>query len=382
MITPTRYGSYAVTQVVNIVASYGILVLIANGLSKSDFAIYGVLTSVVGWLLIVVNFGHKECLFKYTSNGDTVRQRAIGASLVKWWGIWFFLGVTAAPIFPTFAIALLALLSLLCLLSVGGVFRGTGKYTLDALVWPIYRLIWLGTLLLCYLLAEVSLTIIFVASLCAALAALYCLGGGAVLGTFVPLAKSASLPFQDKILLKFMLIELATIAYLKLDVVMLGYWFGANERLANYVLSIQIFEAAVLFLTPVAYFYFNQLNLHERSLPIDAGDSYFYFGIMSLFAIGIYIGWYYLGGALVEGFFPSYTDVHILTSTLLLSLMPMAMSMLLMYRLIHLDRESTYAIVCAIVLAQCQRDTELCTMALRATSYTHTHRLQLQPHED
>ena len=41
MITPARYGRYALTQVVNIGASYGILVLIANGLSKSDFAIYG-----------------------------------------------------------------------------------------------------------------------------------------------------------------------------------------------------------------------------------------------------------------------------------------------------------------------------------------------------
>ena len=174
-----------------------------------------------------------------------------------------------------------------------------------------------------------------------------------MLGTFVSSAKSASLPFQDKVLLKFMLIELATIAYLKLDVVMLGYWFGATDRLANYVLSIQIFEAAVLFLTPVAYFYFNQINLHKRPLSIDTGESYFYFGIMCVFAIGIYIGWYYLGGALVEGFFPSYTDVYILTSTLLLSLMPMAMSMLLMYRLIHLDRESTYAIVCAIGFVVC-----------------------------
>ena len=75
-----HYAVYLGYGVLNVSISYALLLFLANRLSIADYALYGVISSVVGLALIALNFGHKEALLKFESQSNDEELKRLAAS--------------------------------------------------------------------------------------------------------------------------------------------------------------------------------------------------------------------------------------------------------------------------------------------------------------
>ena len=348
-----HYALYVAVGGLNVVVSYALLLLLARNLSVADYALYGLVSHIAGLGLIALNFGHKEALFKFASQTNAAAIDLISASLRLWLCLAFCFGVLLWLVDVTLGIAALSFLCLYILIVASNVFRGRGLYAHDAVAVPLYRLLWLlfGAAIL-VLGNGLTLFWVFLGSAVAALVALRLVNGLKLLKDLFDSADAMRLPFKNSTLVNFFWLELATVAYLKVDLILL-YLFGVGDgSLAGYFFAIQIFDAAVLALSPLAYLFFNRLNSasSERSLtrillPFATAVA----GVGGL----IVVVWSVAGQIILDWVFPNYSESFQLTQYLLLALIPMGFSMLLMYALFSCHRERVYLYVCASGFVVC-----------------------------
>ncbi|GAA0353594.1 hypothetical protein GCM10009092_17460 [Bowmanella denitrificans] len=349
-----QYGHYLAFSLGNILVSYLLLLFLANSLSKSEYAQYGVLTSVMSLLLILVNFGHKEALFKLSSQNRIQDVARYFGTLQLWLCGCVFFSLLALFFNLETGLAALAFLALYLMTLVSNIHRGLGFYLRDAVSLPLYRGIWLLGCLGVYCLAgDLDIVGVFAVAALASLMALTIVKGVSTLCSYVQPISRLTLPFGNPLLRNFFLLEVATIAYMKLDVLLLSAYGVKEVQVAEYFFAIQVFEACVLLTSPLSYLFFNRYNRRTNDKDSLWRHLWPFVGLLLLVVIFILVGWQLLGPWLLAWMFPAYEQSHTLISLLLLALLPMGLSMLLSHWLFARDKEWSYVKICAAGLLLC-----------------------------
>lgn len=351
------YAMYAVLALVNVGVSYALLVFLASNLSKEDYALYGLLTTIMSLGLIVGNFGHKEAVFKFAA--ERRFENLLNAlSSFSTWSLFFVSLSSLTLLFDlTTGTAAFAFYALLCVTLVNAYNRGHGRYTLDAVALPIYRGLWLcGSIGVTYFAVQLTTFHVFFAALLAALITFCVVGRYQCCLRALKSIRSFSLPWSNPTLIKFLMIEFATVAYLKVDILLLNYFDIGESVIAEYFLSTQIFEAAVLLLTPLGFFFFNQSAKLMRETKNRNNNGVIktlskYVVILISFAALGHLIWYLIGQWLLETMFSKYLDSYELILFLLFTLYPLVANIILSNFMILQHSEKHYMVICFVGLA-------------------------------
>ncbi|MCJ8269064.1 MAG: hypothetical protein MJK04_06630, partial [Psychrosphaera sp.] len=266
----SSFVTYLFGAVINLTATYALMVLLLNVLSKAQYGQYGIYISLFSLLLIFFNFGHKEVVFKYASatQADSNVSPLPGLFIGFYrWNLLLLALVQILIVFDTtlYAGAMMFLVNS-WMITFAAYHRGHADYNKDALALPLQRLLWLCFSLCCYFIFDgLSLITLFFCGLLAT--------GMCIVWLYRPIQRVASVKLnvttllssplktgQMKLLLSYLVIEVSSVFYLKSDVLLLRLFDFELTVMADYFFAIQVFEIAVLVLMPIGYFYFNRLN--------------------------------------------------------------------------------------------------------------------------
>jgi O-antigen/teichoic acid export membrane protein len=168
------------------------------------------------------------------------------------------------------------------------------------------------------------------------------LGGHKIVRELSAFPLQLSLPFTNPVLRQFFYIEVASVAYIKVDVLLLAFLGIPSADIASYFFSIQLFEAALLLLMPVGYLFFNRINGTDS--PSAKRSALFVFGAgVILISLAVMLGWSSVGMTLLQALFSHYVSSNATTAVLLIALMPWGLALLFSYWLIAQDRERLVA---------------------------------------
>ena len=341
--TKRAYVAYTSLAITNAAVSAGLLLLLANALSIEDYATFGVVSTLAGLGLLVVNAGHKEALFKFASQSKEKALQRTAQSLYSWLMPFFLLAAALSTVSLWVGLASLMFLLVYGVIATTAVFRGRALYIRDAAMWPIYRALWLaGCGAIVFVGTPLSLTSVFGLGSLAALLTFFAVGGHKIVRELSAFPLQLSLPFANPVLRQFFFIEVATVAYIKVDVLLLALLGIPSADIASYFFSIQLFEAALLVLMPVGYLFFNRIN--STYIPSAKRSALLVFGAgVILVSLAVMLGWYSVGMTLLEALFSHYVSSNATTAVLLIALMPWGLALLFSYWLIAQDREHLVA---------------------------------------
>ena len=341
--TKRAYGAYTGLAITNAAVSAGLLLLLANALSIEDYATFGVVSALAGLGLLVVNAGHKEALFKFASQSEELTLQRTAQSLQNWLIPFFLLAAALLVISLWAGLASLMFLLVYVVIAAAAVFRGRALYTRDAAMWPLYRTFWLvGCAAIVFVGDPLSLTAVFGLGSLAALLTFFSLGGHKIVRELAAFPIQLCLPFTNPVLRQFFYIEVATVAYIKVDVLLLAFLGVPSADIASYFFSIQLFEAALLVLMPLGYLFFNRIN--STDIPSAKRSALLVFGAgVILVSLAVMLGWYSVGMTLLEALFSHYVSSNATTAVLLIALMPWGLALLFSYWLVAQDRERVVA---------------------------------------
>ena len=228
-------------------------------------------------------------------------------------------------------------------LASAAVWRGRAQYLRDAAIWPLFRLLWLvgcGSIALFGM--PLELTHIFAIGCIAISLTFLILGGQSVLREFRVRRTKLSWPLRRPALRYFFFIEVVTVAYLKVDMLVLFILGLPATELASYFFSLQLFEAVLLLLIPLGYLFFNQINRLEPDS--EDGSVFLTFAMLiTLFSLAILLFWGVFGEFILGALFPLYETSHTTTKILLLALLPWGVALLLSHKLIAQGNEPLVA---------------------------------------
>ena len=359
----SSFAVYSIGSVINVAVSYVLLIVFSNYLTKVEYAAYGYYSAIVALSLILFNFGHKETFFKACSLRDIRLLRRISLSYILLQSLLLFIAL--ALFFVDTALGIITLHAIVgnWVLSINHVNRGLGAYNKDALAIGIHRLLWLaGCGVMIWFGVELNHVDLF--ALAGAASVLILLLFFPVGGLrLMHLPKSAGRLFarvkrarhSNHLLFKYCLIEFSTVAYLKLDMLFLKYFGISEPRMAEYFLSNQIFEAAVMIVTPIGYFFFNQYAERIRSEKLGVGSidrsvlSYVA-ALIGLVVLGQGI-WWLVGEWLLGTMFSKYAGSFELVLFSLTALYPVVLNIILSSYLILHHKEKRYVAICLVGLA-------------------------------
>lgn len=347
---PTKaihFSAYSLASGLGVVAGYCILLLTTNYLSKESYANFALYNSVFSLILIFFNFGTKESIYKYASKGIKEQLNKIINWYLKWQILLIGVAVLACLWEMKIVVIFLSFLVLGWVYVVSSYNRGTGDYLKDAIAIPLQRLLWfLMLLVLIFLLQTLTYVHVFFSSLIASLIVF-----------FVVLNKGGLLPEKitrenkpPSVLVKFLLIEAGIVAYTKVDVLILKTFDIQANKIANYYFSLQVFEAAILILAPISYFFFNSYATSQTTNNIGINMLIKYAMVMFGVVLIGHVTWLFFGSALLAMFFPQYSEAYDLIVFYLWALYPISLNYLLSSYLILNDKEIVYALTCGFIL--------------------------------
>lgn len=343
------YFHYLLFTSSNILVSYFLLAFIANNLTKNDYATYGLLTTYFSLFLILTNLGHKDSLFKFSSMSNQTALKfwgkssifSVGCSVLLLLILSFWLSRNA--LWAGLSLITLHLLNLL-----SSIYRGKGNYKSDGLLIPSYRLLWL---LVCWLMfiifSDLNPTLVFQASFIAASIVFVIFGGVNVYRDFVKIKERYQFPLAEPTLRSFFLIELVTVSFMKVDIVILNMFSVDIKQIANYFFSLQLFEAGILVIAPVAYLVFNNLNKRQtKKLDIIIKGVLI---LLTTISIGAFV-WWLVGEYFLLKLFPHYLGSYQIVFILILSLVPIGVNHILSHYLFSNHKEMAYVKISALGL--------------------------------
>ncbi|NQZ11387.1 MAG: hypothetical protein HRT35_29900 [Algicola sp.] len=355
----SSFVTYLFGAVINLTATYALMVLLLNVLSQTEYGQYGVYISLFSILLIFFNFGHKEVVFKYASNTQTDTALNPLPRLFIGFYRWNLLLLALVQILIVFDTTLYAGIMMFLvnswMITLAAYHRGHANYRKDALALPLQRLLWLCFSLCCYFIFDsLGLITLFFCGLLAT--------GLCIVWLYRPLQRVASIKLngtallsnplktgQMKLLFSYLVIEVSSVLYLKADVLLLRFFDFELAAIANYFFAIQVFEIAVLVLMPIGYFYFNRLNRVE---PQQRAQVSIMPMLMVLFTLLVLMhgGFAWLAPKLFPYMAPKYVDSISVVLWVMCSLYPVAVNILLSSQLIVANKERLYAKICFVAL--------------------------------
>ncbi len=341
------FSRYAGLTIINLVVSYILLWLLANQLTKVEYAQYGWYTTLFAIALIFINLGHRDALFKLSSQQAASLPSLLATALVTALIAFCIIAITAWFDSILLLISGAGFVMLHLLNMVSAVNRGQGRYQQDAMAIPVYRTVWLaGCVLLLLVVGQLTVYSVFATAILAATCALLTVGGLRTLRQQSDFS-SLSMPLKHPTIRHFFFIELVTTSFMKTDLPLLTLYEFDAEHISEYFFAFQLYEVGILLLIPISYLFFNQLNQStERELKIRTG-------IKALVMIGVLIalanlGWWLLGHWILDVFFPKYQASFALISWFLLALLPHSLNMLLAHTLFSVHGEKRYIQVVAV----------------------------------
>lgn len=347
---------YTIFSISSVLISYFLLIVFSAYLSKEEYAEYGLLTAIFSLVMIGFNFGHKELLFKSCSLKDDdafistlnsfVRLQLI--LLLVIFLLWPFLGDTA--------IISLAFICSNWLLILNHINRGSGNYVKDAISFTIQRSLWLlGCYIVISIFGNITHVDVFSVMLLSTLITLLLVVPSRIKSlSSIQIGSVFKGTPQWRVLQKYFIIEFATVAYLKFDMVMLKFLSVKSSSIAEYFLSIQLLEGAILIISPIGYFFFNRLaTLAQRrdfefSLLPKLAAKYVFF--LLLIVIMGHCIWGFWGDFLLQSLFPKYLQSYKLVLFNLFVLYPIAINIILSSYLLLKHRELDYVYICLTAL--------------------------------
>ena len=361
MTLSVSFSRYFFAALVNLLASYGLMLFLLIVLTKAEYGQYGIYLSVFSMLLILFNFGHKELMFKYASQPTQskthtqafpAKLNSTWQSFFRWNLIWLVLLQVLLLVDMTCYWLALMFLSNSWLVTAAACHRGRANYTFDAFALPAQKSIWLLFCGLWFLFSDgLDLRSVFVSSLFATLLCMVWLYRP--LRGLMPGAGSL-LTGQNKqywrLLFNYLLIEVASVFYLKADVLLLHGFGQELSTIADYFFAIQLFEIAVLIIMPVGYFYFNRLSAQADIGSVSSAGMWRYamvilglVALMQLMAFG-------LAPVMFPLLLPQYTASINAVLWVMFALYPVALNILLSTRLIVANKEVVWAKICFFAL--------------------------------
>lgn len=356
------YASYATLALINVVISYGLLVFLANNLTKDDYALYGVLTTFMSLVLIIANFGHKEAVYKLTAERRFIELQKAISSFITWSLVFVGFSLLTLLIDFTAGIAALSFCAVMYLTILSSYYRGRSKYYLDAFAQPLYRSVWLAIGVgISFFVTALSTVHVFISACLGALLTFFFLGGYNTSLSMVKKVIPFTWPWKNSTLVNFLMIEFATIAFLKVDVLLLRYFNVEQFLVADYFFSIQIFEAVVMLLTPIGYFFFNRVarELGRTEIANHCATSHGekgaaliikYITVLVLIAALGQLTWYVAGRWILSTMFASYIGSFNLIHLLMFTLFPLVANIILSNFMILKNRERSYMAICFVGL--------------------------------
>ncbi|MFT5164173.1 MAG: O-antigen/teichoic acid export membrane protein [Alteromonadaceae bacterium] len=355
----SSFVTYLLGAVVNLTATYAMMVLLINVLAKEDYAQYGVYISLFSLLLIFFNFGHKEVVFKYASASradSTLSPLPVLFIGFYRWNLLLLALVQVLIVFDTtlYAGAMMFLVNS-WMVTLAAYHRGSTDYKKDAWALPLQRLLWLSFSLSCYFTFDsLGLITLF---FCGLLATSLC-----IVWLYWPLRRVESVKFngaallsnplktgQMKLLLSYLVVEISSVFYLKSDVLLLRFFDLDMTVIADYFFAIQVFEIAVLVLMPIGYFYLNRLNLVEPEQRSHVSILPMLMVLLTLLVL-MHGGFAWLAPMVFPYAAPKYVESINVVLWVMCSLYPVAVNILLSSQLIVANKERTYAKICFIAL--------------------------------
>lgn len=359
-----KFTIYSVGSALNIALSYALLIVFSTHLSKPDYATYGYYTAVIALVVMVINFGHKETLLKACSLQNIFVLKRVSFTYFLVQCTLLLVCCILLLIEPQIGVVFLTAVVTNWLLTINHVNRGLGDYFKDGIATALHRLLWLIACLF-YIYAEVDIGYLdlFILSLLSSLVAISILfpkNGKHFLKLpfFIHLLKRRCviLTRDTNTLFKFFLIEFATVAYLKVDIVFLRHFNIDQAKAADYFLSTQILDASVMLLTPIGYFFFNQYAKELRDEKIVASNRgnvsilRYIALLVSLVALGQLL-WMFIGQWLLVTMFEKYLNSYEIILALLTTLYPLVINLIVSSYMILQHKEKQYMKICFIGLA-------------------------------
>ncbi|MCC2606107.1 oligosaccharide flippase family protein [Planctobacterium marinum] len=338
-----NFWLYTSSTAINILCSYAVLFLLTNYLSKESYAEYGYYNSVFSLLLVLFNFGVKETAFKLASRGETDALQLLFHWYLSLQLIFLISILVLCYWHPKLAVIAVSFVLFSWMLVLSAMYRGQSRYLRDAFCWPIQRCLWLMFILLAiYFFESIDFFEVFIASLIASLVVvLMSLDRGYTKNFKFKLKPPSNIVFR------FFFVEASILLYTRVDVPILNSFEIVKSEVADYYIAVQIFDAAVLILTPISYFFFNQLA--SRFSLTNSTDSGFVFRyiliLLGLVALGQLI-WSNIGLQFLAYFAASYVSSFHNISLFLWALYPLAINLILSSLLIQWNSETSYASVC------------------------------------
>lgn len=351
--TTSSFFTYFLSAILNLFVSYGLLVLLLRALPKEQYGQYGLYISVFSMLLILFNFGHKEIIFKFSSqfNTDDKSARLYSAfQTFSQWNLVLFIAIQALLLIDiTWYIVAMAFLLNSWLITGAAYHRGQADYRLDAFALPMQRSFWLiGCIAIYFFLDEISLNQVFCAAVVATLMCLLYI----ILPIFNKLKSVAFNQKHDnsqmKLLFNFFIIEIASVFYLKSDILLLRLFDLDLAIIADYFFAIQLFEIIVLIIMPIGYFYFNALS--KKNNGIEGLNLKKYLFPMLGLVVCAHFGILLLAPIIFPIVIPNYTSSINSVLLIIFSLYPVAINILLSSQLIFENKEVAYAKICFFAL--------------------------------
>ncbi|TPH17063.1 hypothetical protein [Litorilituus lipolyticus] len=277
------------------------------------------------------------------------------AWFAKWQFSWVLLAIVISFFNSQIAIVALSFIFTASLLAVNSFNRGWKNYYSDALSLPLQRMLWLAFIITSvYFVGEINFWHVYSSALAATLITLsiIILLNFSQTFHFIRSSTQENWILPSSTMLKFFWIELAIVAYTRVDMPLLKYFEIPVKQTADYFFSIQLLEAGILMLAPISYFFFNQLagslNGHNQKFQLTLLVKYI--GLMlGVVSLGIIL-WKIIGTNLLELFFPQYVSATDKVTLLLLVLFPVSVNYILSSYLILLNKEKSYVLVCFFAL--------------------------------
>lgn len=337
-----NYATYTLINIVNIAVSLVLMVFFVNKLSTKDYSVLGVYAAFLSIVIVFINFGHKEALFKCSSKRQTDKLLSNCASAMRLVLIGGCVFLVIGGFNRELMLAAFYLLSMHLLQIMASINRGFGNIFRDAGAILMYRIGWLVIAFCFFYFSDENLT-----------ASHVFLAGIIVASLIIPMiakkewfiiskrdelsdAKAARL----STLKRFFLIELLTTAYLKVDVIILKLSGYDATNISSYYLSVQLLEAALLLMAPLAYLFFNLANnALNRNSEFDIMKPATLTLVVASFGV---FSWYLVGEWLLALFFPQYIDSFSLSLLLLSTAIPASINMVLSYQVVARNLEYDY----------------------------------------
>lgn len=316
-------------------------------MSKENYAEYGYYNSVFSLLLVMFNLGVKEAAFKLSSRSETGAVQQLFHWYLSFQLIFLIVILALCYWQPKLAVIALSFLMFSWMLVLSAVYRGQSRYLRDAFCWPIQRFFWLIFILFAiYFFEPIDYTEVFVASLIASVVVVLLLLDRGYTTNFKFRLKPPS-----NIVFRFFFVEASILFYTRVDVPILNAFDIVKSEIADYYIAVQIFDAAVLILTPISYFFFNQFaSRYTHTNATDLGFVFRYvMAILSLVAVGQFL-WFLTGQHFLAYFAASYVSSFNNISLFLWALYPLAINLILSSLLIQRNSETSYALVCILGL--------------------------------